>query len=91
MGLYVYAVKPADEKWHQMKEIWDRCTAVGIDPPSEVERFFDGEYPDSDGKLIDISDEPYVTEYSAEMVEGYDINVENLPKDTKQIRVTYVY
>lgn len=91
MNLCVYAVKPADGKWKQMKDIWDSCNNAGIQPPDEVKKFFDWEYPTSDGKLIDITQTPGVVEYSEEMVDGYDIDITQLPEDTTKLRVTYVY
>ncbi len=91
MSIRVYAIQPADEKWFKMKEIWDKCKEMDIYPPKEVEQYFDLEYPDSDGKLIDITEQEYVKEYTAEMVDGYEIDISKLPKNTKLIRVAYYY
>jgi hypothetical protein len=43
MSTRVIAFRPADEKWKEMKDIYDACYKAGIRLPEEVDDFFDGE------------------------------------------------
>ena len=39
MSTHTTAFKPADEKWKQMKEIYDACLKADVTIPNEVERY----------------------------------------------------
>ena len=89
MSTHVVGLKPADERWFQMKEIWDMCTKAKIDIPEEVDDFFEGEYPDAAGMPVEIYDA--CSEYRADMQEGYEIDITKLPKDVTVVRVYNSY
>ena len=85
MSTHVVGFKPADSKWKKMKAVWDACTAAGVDPPNEVEDFFDGIYPGDDpGMSVDIKSA--VAEWSDEGCSGHEVDVTKLPKDVTVIR-----
>jgi hypothetical protein len=82
MSTHVLGFKPPDEKWKKMKAIWDSCQAAGIDPPQEVEKFFDYCDPDPNGVEVKIE----ATEWRDNAREGYEIDVSKLPKDVTILR-----
>lgn len=85
MSTHVIGFKPADEKWHQMKAIWDNCKAAGISIPDQVEKFFEYETPDDNGVQVELEDVA-ATEWSNEWAVGYEVDVTKLPKDVTVIR-----
>ena len=85
MSTYVVGFKPADDKWKKMKAVWDACKAAETDPPEDVEKFFDGQYPgDSPGMTVDICQA--ITEWGDEGSSGYEVDVTKLPKDVTVVR-----
>ena len=81
MSTHVIGFVPPDETWQKMKAVHDACEAAGIDPPSEVEMFFDGE-PDSLGQEIEI---PH-RKWRAEAREGIEIDASAIPPQVQTIR-----
>lgn len=85
MSTHVVGFRPADEKWEKMKAVWDACKTAGVEVPQGVERFFGGEGPgDKPGMEVDLSGA--VIEWSAEMKNGYEVNLAKLPPDVTIIR-----
>ncbi len=87
----VIGFKPPDEKWKRMKKAWDACSEAGIDPPPEVEKFFNGEEPDDAGVEVDIKKLPCCKKYSEDMMDGFEIDLTKLPKDVTVIRCYVSY
>lgn len=84
MSTYVRGFKPPDEKWQEMKAIYDGCHKLGIDPPDEVEEFFDWDIPTDNGVEVSID----YSESQDDMQMFYDVDVSKLPKDVTVIRFT---
>jgi len=84
MSTNVVAFRPADEKWKQMKTIYDACKKAGISTPKEVDDFFDGETPDENGVEVDI--EQAMRKWHDDSGEGFEVDISKLPKDIKIIR-----
>lgn len=85
MSTHVMGFQPADEEWDKMKAAYEACTAADIEPPYAVMDFFDYEDPaESCGKEVDISQA--VTEWSADMKDGFQVDLSKLPKTVKFIR-----
>ena len=83
------AFKPADDKWHKMADAYNACVAAGVDPPRDVERYFNDEPPDPAGVEIprqDLIASGCITDY-----EGYEIDVSKLPPDATIVRVYMSY
>ncbi len=91
MSTHVVGIKPPDEKWKAMKRIWDACQAAGIDPPAEVDKFFNGEDPDQSGVVVDLDKHPCAKEYNAEMQNGIEIDLRKVPGDVAVIRFVNSY
>lgn len=83
MSMQVEGLVPVDDKWRAMKALWDSCLKLKIAPPKEVVDYFDGEYPEEEEAIVVRID--YKT-YSADMREGFEVTIGDLPKDVKKIR-----
>lgn len=88
MGLstHVVGIKPPDQRWREMKAIWDACVAAKVAVPRAVETFFDGDVPNTLGVEVHDLGEACVR-YGDDAREGFDIYVDKLPPDVKIIRV----
>jgi hypothetical protein len=82
MSTHVEGFVPPDEQWQQMKAVWDACAAAGIDQPSEVDEFFDGQEPDPNGQEVEIPHQDWQNGHS----QGVEIKTEDIPKNVKVIR-----
>ncbi len=82
MHTRVVAFRAPDEQWQRMKTVWDACDDAGIDIPEKVLEYFGDEEPDPRGVEIDIH--KYI--WTADMQEGFEIFLEEVPEDVKVIR-----
>lgn len=81
---WVEGIAPPDDKWKQMKAVWDACKAIDIDPPSEVIDFFNDERPDPAGIVITVPKTDYWDHNRS--AGGFVVDLETLPKHIKQLR-----
>ncbi len=81
LSTHVIGFVPPDERWKAMKAIWDACKKAKIDPPTEVEDFFEGR-PDEEGQEVVIPHKQWVGEDS----NGIEINTAKIPAKVKIIR-----
>lgn len=80
-----------DSKWLEMKVIWDACEKAGINPPNEVNRYFDG-CPDESKMVMsleslnhyDIAMEPIDRH---DKNSGFIIHLDKIPENVTQIRI----
>ena len=84
MSTGVVGFHPPDEKWLKMKAIWDSCAEAGINPPNEVQEFFDWGTPEEQGVEVNLDD--CAEEYTSDMQSGFEIEVDKIPKNVKVIR-----
>jgi len=84
MSTNVVAFRPADEKWKQMKAVYDACDKAGVSIPEEVDDFFNGEPPDEAG--VEVAIAHAMQEWNDDGGEGYEVDISKLPKDIKIIR-----
>lgn len=82
MSTHVVGFKPPDDKWKKMKAVWDACQEAQASLPEEVVDFFDGSDPDPAGVEVKIK----AREWSDDSSEGYEIDVDAIPKGVKVIR-----
>ncbi len=85
---------PPDFKWKQMKAVWDACVRAQVDPPKDVVAFFNHIPPDDNGVTIhrkQLEACGAIKEYSAEMTDGLEVMLANLPADVKILRFTVDY
>jgi len=82
MSTHVVGFREPDEKWHEMKKVFDSCIAAKVEVPRSVYDFFGGSPPDPAGIEMQLDLRPFRSEGS----EGFEIDVETLPKNIKTIR-----
>ena len=87
MSTSVVGFKPPDKKWEKMKKIYDACEESGVTVPEEVDDFFGDKPPDNTGVRVELEqNKRCCSKYSAESQNGFEINVDKLPKDVVIIR-----
>lgn len=84
MSTHVVGYIPPDEKWQAMRDIFDACKKAKVEVPEEVMVFFNYRDPDSAGTEIDI--DSILTEWRDDYREGFELNVDEIPKHVKTIR-----
>ena len=82
MSTHVVGFRPPDEKWYQMKSIWDACVEASISVPDEVLVFFCDNDPEDAGIEVELKLEPY----TGKGEEGYDVILSEVPKSVDRIR-----
>jgi hypothetical protein len=82
MSTHVIGFVPPDERWQEMKAVWDACKAAAIDVPAEVENFFDGADPDPAGQEVSLP----AREWSGRGRGGYELDVAAIPSQVRTIR-----
>jgi hypothetical protein len=88
--LVVQTIKPADENWLLMKDIYDSCKKANVPVPKEVEKFFDY-VPPTEAGVIGNLPSPCREEWTDDCREGMDIDLSQLPHGTKKLRVYISY
>lgn len=86
MSTIVVGFKPPDERWKQMKKVYDACEEAGIKIPKEVGEFFGGSPPDPSGVEVNLRVHGALTRWEEEGADGYELHVDKLPKDVKIVR-----
>lgn len=82
----VTGFKPPDEKWKNMKAIWDSYEKAGLAVPDEIVLFFNDEPPDDLGVEVALQQTECCSEYRSNDGQGVEIEISKLPKDVKIIR-----
>lgn len=85
--LVVECFKQPSEKFKKMKAVYDACLEADIAVPEKVADYFYDRVCDDIGEEIPIP----TTEWKADMKEGYEIRVEDIPCDAEVIRVYMSY
>lgn len=90
MSTHVYAIVPPDDKWQQMKIIYDACTAAKVEVPAEVWKFFGQEVPDPKGVLVNLDRNAHYscTEYQDEYSQGFEVDISKLDPKYRILRFT---
>lgn len=86
MSTHVYGIVPADDKYNEMKALYDMCKKNDVSVPDEVWDFFDGDVPDSAGMQTSLDDAS--TEFSSDMETGYEVDISKIDPKIKIIRFT---
>jgi len=92
MSSSVDGIVQADDKFNEMKAIWEMCENTNVAIPQEVVDFFDGERPDDAGVVVWINNNSQaVTEYNDDMQEGFEVDISKLDPKFKIIRFVNSY
>lgn len=86
MSTHVVGIRPPDAKWKQMKAVWDACKTAGVDPPDEVLEFFNHSPPDPAGIEVRLEGNPCVRAYNDAMRQGFEVEIDKLPKNVTTVR-----
>lgn len=82
LTISVYGIKPPDERWWQMKAVYDACCAANLALPEAVSTYFEYGDPDPKGVVVTIPYEEGQTDDS----DTYDVELTTLSPDIKIIR-----
>lgn len=87
IDVYVNGIKPPGEKFKSMLGIYKDCKNLGVSIPSEVIDFFEGRHPNEKGVIVPLKGKGYefINEGDASVLY---IELDNLPKDVKILRVS---
>ena len=88
---YIVGFKPPDDQFKKMKGVYDACVKAGINVPDEVMEFFNDEPPDDSGVAVELDKHKAVKEYSAEMQDGFELDLIKLDPNIKLIRFYHSY
>lgn len=83
-----------DEKSEKMMAAYMACKAAGVEPPTDVEKYFDWEEPSPHGIPMNSSqlkDLEGTTKINTEGFEGMAINIDELPENIKTIVIGISY
>lgn len=87
MSTYVKGFRPPDDKWRNMKNVYDNCVSLGINVPHEVIRFFNYDPPNENGVEVPV----HMTKSNGSSVDYFDVNVSDIPKDVTILRFCNSY
>ena len=82
----VVGIKPADEKYTQMKNIYELCERANVQVPKEVREFFRGTMPGARGLetyLSEMEPDPLVVEENNDDDYRLIVDLRKLPEDIK--------
>lgn len=91
MSTHIYGIVPPNDEWLKMKDAFDACRAAGVEPPSKIWDYFEGEAPDDSGILINIENNDYVVEFNSEECHGFEVEIGKIDPKIKIIRVLNCY
>ncbi len=86
MSTHVVGFRPPDERWRQMKAVYDASKAAGIDPPEVVQAFFEYGPPDEAGVVVELDIGEVVREWQDDSRAGFEVDVRKLPPDVHVLR-----
>lgn len=78
----IVGMRPPDEKWKEMKAVWDACKAANVEIPDAVGDFFDDDEPDPKGIAIDLLS----SEHSDEFRNWHTLSISDIPNNITEIR-----
>jgi hypothetical protein len=85
MTTHIVGFRLPDDAWSKHLAVWRACERAGVPIPVRTLEFFDNEDPgDKPGKEISI--DKAVTPLVIEGVEGFEVDIAELPEDVRIIR-----
>ncbi len=91
MSTHIKGFVPPDNKWKQMKSVYDACETAGIKIPREVFDFFDGDVPVEHGHEVDINVAINTVTDPSRSADIWDVDISKLPPHVKVIRFVNSY
>lgn len=88
-------IPDTDALYQKMKKVYLACQEAEIDLPLEAATYFGVSYPEDDAleqKLaVKLTEGIHYVPYFAEMTEGFEVDLDKLPKGVTKIRFTNNY
>lgn len=89
MSTHVEGFRDSDDYHNKQKAVFIACTEAGVDLPEQTLKYFEYIAPTKDN--LQYLDQPLkveipTEEWSSDMCEGFEINLEEVPKGVKRIR-----
>lgn len=85
----VVGFRPPDERWTKMRLIWMMCKEANVEPPDEVQEFFDWTEPDPQGVEVDVPHSEF--ENGAALSHGLEVHIESIPQGVTILRFRVSY
>ncbi len=93
MGMYSYVkgLKPKTEEYEKKLRIYKDCKELNINPPKEIEDYFDGEVCE-EGIVIDLPKDAISESVNVDYCNEYfDVDLTKIPSDVTIIRFVNSY
>ena len=90
MSTHVVGFRTADEKWNEMRQVWNACESAGVPIPKEVWDYFDHDAP-ADKPGAEVKIDAAVKEWQDDSRCGYEVDLSKLPPDLTVIRFYNAY
>lgn len=84
----VEGIKLPDDKWKKMAAAYKACEGADVEIPEEVENYFNGDAPDTDGVTVNLQDTGCLTRSTGSGYYSYSINIKKLPDGVEIVRFT---
>ncbi len=85
-------IPDTDALYQKMKKVYLACEEAKMDLPEEAAKYFGVSYPEDDAleqKLtVKLTEGIHYVPYFTEMTEGFEIDLDKLPKGVTKIRFT---
>ena len=81
MNTHVLGIKQPDETWKKMMAVYESCILANVPVPESVLIYFEYKKPTSEGALVDLDKATFVVKWSAEMENGFVIDLKALQKE----------
>lgn len=88
MPLEIVGIIPPDDKWIEMKAIWDACDKADVKIPKEVSEFFKVNDPEYAGTIIELEEYCQLTHDGIK--ETHELDLLKIPKQVRTIRICLI-
>lgn len=82
MSTHVVGIRQPDALWYKHKAVWDACVAANVQVPQITLEFFGGTSPDPAGISVPVP----IRAWAADMQEGFEIDVSEIPSSVITLR-----
>ena len=90
MSVRITGLRPPDERWERMRDVWEACRVAGVPLPAEVDHFFDHKDPHPKGVEVllgDLIESGALRTGGNEVVAWFDLDVTKLPDGVTKLRI----
>lgn len=96
MSTHIYGFVPdTDETYQRMKKVLLACDEADMELPEAAAKYFGAKYPDVsllEEKLeVKLKNGVHYKDYNGDMQEGFEVDIDKLPKGVTKIRFVNSY